>query len=379
MARATDGDVERDGREAGDAAGGGTPLRRGWTTGACAAAAAKSAFAALATGRFLDPVEIELPRGERPAFALARETLGDGYARAGIVKDAGDDPDVTHGALVVATVRKGAPGSGVAFRAGEGVGTVTKPGLPLAVGEPAINPVPRALIAAGIDEVARAAGVAADALVEISIPGGAALAEKTWNPRLGILGGLSILGTTGIVVPYSCAAWIASIHRGVDVARAAGLRHVAGSTGSTSEAAVKRLYDLPETALLDMGDFAGGLLKYLRERPIPRLTIAGGFGKLAKLAQGHLDLHSGRSQVDSGWLAERATELGADAGTAARIARANSALEALEIARQAGLPLAGLIARRARDVAAEVLQGAPVAVDVLVVDRAGDTVARSDG
>jgi cobalt-precorrin-5B (C1)-methyltransferase len=379
MARATGDEIERDGRETGDAAGSGTPLRRGWTTGACAAAAAKSAFAALATGRFLDPVEIALPRGERPAFALACETLGDGFARAGIVKDAGDDPDVTHGALILATVRKGAVGSGVAFRAGEGVATVTKPGLPLAVGEPAINPVPRALIAAGIDEVARAAGLVADALVEISIPGGAALAEKTWNPRLGIVGGLSILGTTGIVVPYSCAAWIASIHRGVDVARAAGLRHVAGSTGSTSEGAVKRLYDLPETALLDMGDFAGGLLKYLREHPVPRVTIAGGFGKLAKLAQGHLDLHSGRSQVDATWLAERAAELGADAATATRVAGANSALEALTLARQAGLPLADLIARRARDVAAEVLQGAPVAVDVLVVDRAGEPVARSDG
>ena len=379
MARASDDAGKRDGRDAGEAARGGPPLRRGWTTGACAAAAAKSAFAALATGRFLDPVEIELPRGERPAFALARETHGDGFARAGIVKDAGDDPDVTHGALVLATVRKAAPGSGVAFRAGEGVGTVTKAGLPLAVGEPAINPVPRALIAAGIDAVARAAGVAADASVEISIPGGAALAEKTWNPRLGILGGLSILGTTGVVVPYSCAAWIASIHRGVDVARAAGLRHVAGSTGSTSEGAVKRLYGLSETALLDMGDFAGGLLKYLRERPVPRLTIAGGFGKLAKLAQGHLDLHSGRSQVDSVWLAERTAELGANDDTVARVRNANSALEALGIAREAGVPLAALVARRARAVAAEVLGGAPVAVDVLVVARAGEPIARSDG
>ncbi|HUC63239.1 MAG TPA: cobalt-precorrin-5B (C(1))-methyltransferase [Alphaproteobacteria bacterium] len=361
------------------ASGGATALRRGWTTGACAAAAAKAAYAALLTGHFPDPVEIRLPRGERPAFVLARQALGDGVARAGIVKDAGDDPDVTHGALVVASVRKGAPGSGVQFRAGEGVGTVTKPGLPLAVGEPAINPVPRALIAAELAEVARGAGEACDVMVEIAIPGGAALAEKTWNPRLGILGGLSILGTTGVVVPYSCAAWIASIQRGVDVARAAGLAHVAGATGSTSEAAVRRRYGLSDTALLDMGDFAGGLLKYLRDHPVPRLTIAGGFGKLAKLAQGALDLHSGRSQVDADWLAARASELGARDDLVARIAAANSALEAFELARNAGIALAPAIARRARDVASGVLDGAPVAVDVLVVDRAGEPIGSSDG
>ncbi len=357
----------------------GTALRRGWTTGACAAASAKAAYTALLTGRFPDPVEITLPRGERPAFALAHEKLERDSATAGIVKDAGDDPDVTHGALVLATVRRGAAGSGVAFRAGDGVGTVTKPGLPLAVGEPAINPVPRGMIAAALAEVGQNHGGAGDVVVEIGILGGAELALRTWNPRLGILGGLSILGTTGIVVPFSCAAWIASIHRGIDVARAAGLRHVAGCTGSTSEAAVQRLYGLPESALLDMGDFAGGLLKYLRDHPLPRLTIAGGFGKLAKLAQGHLDLHSGRSQVDMAWLSARCAELGADPATVARIASANSALDALDISQRAGLPLAALIATRARAVAADVLQGAPVALEVIVIDRAGTPLGRSDG
>ena len=240
------------------------PLRRGWTTGTCAAAAAKAAYAALVTGEFPDPVEVTLPRGERPSFALALTRQDQTSAAAGVVKDAGDDPDVTHGALVIATVRAGAPGAGVTFRAGEGVGTVTRAGLPLPPGEPAINPVPRRMIRDAIAEVAAAAGRAADAEVEISIPGGAALAAKTLNGRLGIVGGLSILGTTGIVVPYSCAAWIHSIQRGIDVARAAGLTHIAGSTGSSSEAAVQKLYDLPEIALIDMGDFVGGMLKYLR-------------------------------------------------------------------------------------------------------------------
>ena len=150
----------------------------------------------------------------------------------------------------------------------------------------------------------------ADVLVTISIPDGAAIAEKTWNPRLGIIGGLSILGTTGIVHPFSCAAWIHSIHRGVDVARAAGLTHVAGSTGSTSEAAVQQLYSLPDIALIDMGDFAGGLLKYLRVHPIDKVTIAGGFAKITKLAQGAMDLHSARSQIDLSFLAKIALKAG---------------------------------------------------------------------
>src|SRR6266567_2910647 len=172
------------------------PFRRGRTTGACAAAAARAAFAPLLTGRFPDPVTIRLPRGEVPSFPLALAELGEGIARAGIVKDAGDDPDVTQGALVIVAEANGA-----------------------------LSP---------------------DVTVTIAIPGGERLAERTMNARLGIVGGLSVLGTTGIVVPYSCSSWIHAIHRGIDVARAAGLDHIAAATGSTSERAVQRLYDLPE-------------------------------------------------------------------------------------------------------------------------------------
>ena len=209
------------------------PLRRGWTTGTCAAAAAKAAFTGLVTGAFPDPVTVTLPRGERPAFALAMTRRGDGCASAGIVKDAGDDPDVTHGALIVATVRRAASGCGVIFRAGEGVGTVIRPGLPLPPGEPAINPVPRQMIRTAITDIASSLNHSSDVEVEIAIPGGEALAARTLNPRLGIVGGLSILGTTGIVVPYSCAAWIYGIRQGIDVARATGLTHIAGATGAT--------------------------------------------------------------------------------------------------------------------------------------------------
>ncbi|WP_232323944.1 cobalt-precorrin-5B (C(1))-methyltransferase [Catenuloplanes japonicus] len=352
-------------------------LRFGWTTGACATAATTAAYEALLTGDFPDPVTITLPKGQRPAFALAREELAGDWALAGVVKDAGDDPDVTHGALIRSTVRRGAAGTGVTFRAGPGVGTVTKPGLPLAVGEPAINPVPRAMITAAVAELAARHGDAGDVEVEISVDHGEELARKTWNPRLGILGGLSILGTTGIVVPYSCSAWIDSIRRGIDVARAAGRTHVAGCTGSTSERVAAQVHGLPEDALLDMGDFAGAVLKYLRRHPVPRLTIAGGVGKLSKLANGHLDLHSGRSQVDLGALARLVRDEGGPEELAAGIEGANTALDALQQSRRAGFPLGDLIAAGARGTALDVLREAPVRVDVIVIDRAGTIVGQA--
>ncbi|WP_329118680.1 cobalt-precorrin-5B (C(1))-methyltransferase [Streptomyces sp. NBC_01353] len=354
-----------------------TGLRPGWTTGACATAATTAAYTALLTGEFPDPVTITLPKGGRPAFALAAEELTPDAAMAGIVKDAGDDPDVTHGALVRSTVRILPAGSGVVFRAGAGVGTVTLPGLPLEVGEPAINPVPRQMMRAHVAEVAAAHGGTGDVEITVSVDHGEEIARSTWNPRIGILGGLSILGTTGIVVPYSCSAWIDSIRRGVDVARAAGLTHVAGCTGSTSEKTVSTLYDLPEIALLDMGDFAGAVLKYIRRHPVDRLTICGGFAKLSKLAAGHLDLHSARSQVDKGFLADLARTGGASEALAEEIATANTGLAALRLCEAAGVPLGDLVAARSRDEALAVLRGAPVAVDVICIDRAGTVVGRS--
>lgn len=351
-------------------------LRRGWTTGACATAATKAAFELLVTGSAPDPVEIVLPKGDRPSFALAKETTGEDCASVGIVKDAGDDPDVTHGALIVATVRRGNTGSGVTFRAGPGVGTITKAGLPLPPGEPAINPVPRQLMEAVIAEQASRLGVPRDIIIEISVPGGEALAAKTWNPRLGILGGISILGTTGVVHPYSCSAWIHSIHRGIDVARANDLDKVAGATGSTSEAAVQTHYGLPDIAMIDMGDFAGGMLKYLRRHPVANVVVAGGFAKMCKLAQGYLDLHSGRSQVDFDWLSEQAGEIGADAVLQRAIADANTAAEVLTLCQTADVAIADHIARKARSTACDVLGDAPIAVEAIVVDRGGTIIAK---
>ena len=354
------------------------PLRRGWTTGACATAATKSALNALITGEFIDPVEIELPKGDKPSFSLATEEKGESFATAGIVKDAGDDPDVTHGATIISTVRFNAPETGIVFKAGEGVGVVTKSGLPVPVGEPAINPVPRKLISAEVNAICREHGLPANVEITISVPGGGKLAERTWNPRLGIVGGISILGTTGVVHPFSCSAWIHSIHRGIDVARAEGIEHVLGATGSTSENAARAIHQFPEIAMLDMGDFVGGVLKYLRANPVPKITLAGGFAKFTKLAQGAMDLHSGRSQVDFDWLAREALNLGLNQNFKSQIQNANTSLEVLELTQDLDIDLPAHIARLAQNSALDLLRGASVETEIMIMSREGKLLARTD-
>lgn len=339
-------------------------LRRGWTTGACATAATKAALVGLWGGDIPQTVAITLPNGEKPEFGVGHGEHGPGWVEVGIIKDAGDDPDVTHGAVVIARVETA--DTGVIFCAGSGVGTITKPGLPIGVGEPAINPVPRQMMQAVVAEMAVKYNQKPDVMITLSIPGGQAIAKKTWNPRLGIVGGLSILGTTGIVRPFSCSAWIASIHRGVDVARATGLKHVAGCTGSTSEKAVQKFHDLGDGAMLDMGDFAGGLIKYLVRNPVDRLTIGGGIGKMTKLAQGAVDLHSRRSQVDISGLAKLAG--------LPEISTATTALHALEMG---GKSVAIAVANEACGRVGEKLDGSGIAVDVIIVDRKGEILARA--
>jgi len=352
-------------------------LRRGWTTGACATAATKAALSALLGAGFIDPVRIELPGGQTPSFALSFERCGDGFAEAGVVKDAGDDPDVTHGATIIARIEPGEPGTGVVFCAGPGVGTITKPGLPVPVGEAAINPVPRKMMSEVIGALCALHRCAPDFIVTISVPDGENIAQKTWNPRLGILGGISILGTTGIVIPYSCSAWIHSIRSGIDVACAAGLTHVVGATGDISEKAARTHLNLPDEAYIDMGDFVGGMLKYLRTHPVSRVTIAGGFAKLSKMAQGAMDLHSGRSEVDFAFLSALVVQLGGDEKLAKKCREANSASEVLQLAQADKIDLAGEIARKCTNVAQNVTKSTRIEVDILVVDRSGNIVGQS--
>jgi len=231
------------------------------------------------------------------------------------------------------------------------------------------------MIVEALSRIAERHGVAADAIVEVSIPGGEKIAEKTLNPRLGIKGGLSVLGTTGVVVPFSCSAWIHSIHRGVDVARACGLTHLAGATGATSEEAVRRLHGFAEEALIDMGDFVGGFLKYLRKHPVETVTIAGGFAKMTKLGQGLLDLHSRRGEVDLDWLAALAASAGLGEELAARIRAANTAMEAHALAKEAGFGLSAGVAEAAWRTAAKAAERGAEKLEIVVVGRDGAILA----
>jgi cobalt-precorrin-5B (C1)-methyltransferase len=351
------------------------PLRYGYTTGACATASSLAAARRLLTGIDLDEIEITLPRGQRAQFPLQYCRLIPQGAEAAVVKDAGDDPDVTHGALIFAQVAlTGQPG--VRFHAGPGVGTVTLPGLPLPVGEPAINPTPRRMISEHLTRLATEQDYHGGFAVTIGIEHGAELARKTLNPRLGIVGGLSILGTTGIVRPFSCSAYIASIQQAIEVARANGITHIAACTGATSEQTIRQYYGLPDIALIEMGDFAGAVLKHLRRTPIPRLSLVGGFGKISKLAAGHLDLHSRNSSVDLPLLAMEAAALGADQPLQEAIRTANTSQRALVLAHEAGLPLGERICIMARDQARAILLP-EVAVEVWATDRDGKPVGHA--
>ncbi|MEM7208672.1 MAG: cobalt-precorrin-5B (C(1))-methyltransferase [Pseudomonadota bacterium] len=349
------------------------PLRTGLTTGACATATSLAAAKLLLTGEPSETIEIALPRGKRVAFDLTACALNGDVARADTVKDAGDDPDATHGATVFAQVQL-REDPGVVFTAAEGVGTVTRTGLTLAVGEPAINPVPREMMSAHLTQLADALSYSGGFDVAIGIVNGEKIAEQTMNGRLGILGGLSILGTTGIVRPYSCAAFIASIHQGIDVAIANGVEHIAACTGSTSERVAYETYGLEDMGLLEMGDFAGAVLKYIRKKSIARVSFVGGFGKLSKLADGHLDLHSRRSSVNFDGLSLLASQF--DSALGEKIQSCNTTAEALQYSQQAGVALGDRVCERAMTTIRK-YANQNTRVDVIAIDRSGEIVGRA--
>ena len=348
------------------------PLRSGYTTGSCATATSLAAARLLLAGVVSEVAEIVLPKGQHVPMPLVFCRLTDDGAEAGTIKDAGDDPDVTHGAVVFARVRL-VPEPGVVFRAGAGVGTVTRAGLTLAVGEPAINPVPRKMMSEHLAELAAEHAYGGGFEVTIGVEDGEALALKTMNPRLGIVGGLSILGTTGIVRPFSCSAYIASIHQGIDVARANGYMHLAACTGNASEDAMRSHYALPDIALIEMGDFVGAVLKHMKRAPVERLSICGGFGKLSKLAAGHLDLHSRNSSIDLERLAAWAAEQGADDALQSAIRAANTSQQAVALAHAEQVPLGDIVCAHALAVAREIVPP-QVNVEMFAIDRAGKLI-----
>jgi cobalt-precorrin-5B (C1)-methyltransferase len=373
-------------------------LRTGYTTGACAAAATRGACLAL-EGASPATVAVPLPAGFSATFPLHTLRAGSGRAVASVVKDAGDDPDVTHGAEIQADVEldQNAPGGagigwGVSLRgavirrlgagsvlelgAGPGVGVVTRPGLGLPVGGPAINPVPRRMISRAVRESMTA--LPPLVRVTISVPNGETLAQRTLNGRLGIVGGLSILGTTGVVRPYSTAAWRASVLQGLDVAAAAGCTEVVASTGGRSEAYARKLRPgLAEVAFVEMGEFTGHLLRRARERGIATVTLAGMIGKLSKIAQGHFMTHVAGNQVDLGYLAAVAARAGGASVLEAAIKAANSGRHVQELVLESGLQgFFDLVAADARVACRRLVDGKPQ-IEVLLFDFKGGLLGRA--
>lgn len=347
----------------------GRGLRTGWTTGTCASAAAKAAALGLVTGTVPPTVEVLIPNGRSVGFAV--ETDG-APGRAVVVKDAGDDPDCTHGARITAEVEWGASAS-TDLCAGAGVGTITKPGLGLPVGGPAINPVPRRMIGVALAEV-----TPRPLRVVFSVPGGEEMAAKTTNDRLGIVGGISILGTTGVVRPFSTAAYRASVVQQVDVAAAQGETTVVLATGSRSEkAAMVLLPRLDPVTVVEVGDFTGIALRRAAAAGFRRAVLVAMAGKITKLAAGVMMTHFHRSKVDNDLMARVAREACSpppvvDAATATATAR-----HFFETCRTEGFlaPLEALC-REAR-VACEAHVGGHLEVDVWMVDFDGNEVVAS--
>ena len=344
-------------------------MRTGYTTGACAAAAAKAATIALLSGEPVREVTIRLPIGEDATFQIHRCEIDGGdntsaSALCSIIKDGGDDPDVTSGAEICARVWRDAnTENDVTLHGGDGVGTVTKPGTGIPVGDPSITRVPRRLITQSVQEAA--GGLSFN--VEISVPGGQEIAKKTDNPRLGIVDGISILGTTGVVQPFSTAAWRASVNVSIDVAAANDLKHMVITTGTQSELFAKRWLGLEDMAYVNVGIFTGAALKRCVQRGIPRATLVGMIGKFSKIAMGKFVTHVAGNKVDPVFLASLAAECGASDDVQAEMRDAASGRHFQEIALERDvMQVFDLVCERVCDAAQQYLG-----------DRAGDLIVDS--
>ena len=316
--------------------------RTGFTTGANAAAAAAAATLGLVRGNVPDQVECLLPNAQRVAFSITEGRVDGMQSHAVSIKDAGDDPDATNGAHLTADVRRIPGGSGVTLQGGAGVGIVTKPGLGLEVGGPAINPAPRRNIIENVQAAGAPILAAGDGLkVTISVPGGEEMAKKTLNARLGILGGISILGTTGIVRPYSTAAFRASVVQAVQVAAGQGQKSVVFTTGGRTEKCAMRVFpQLDEACFVQMGDFVKAAFQSALKHEMEHIIVGVMAGKLTKIAQGLSVTHAWRKEVDRDWTAEPAVEVGAPAGLVEEIRNAETARFAAEKLEQMGLAVA---------------------------------------
>ncbi|AJY77962.1 cobalt-precorrin-6A synthase [Paenibacillus beijingensis] len=355
-------------------------MRHGFTTGACATAAAKGALTMLITQQSVSEAEVWLPAGFVHTFELIEAEFTQDMAQCATIKDAGDDPDATHKAKIVATATWKEEG-GIELDGGVGVGRVTKPGLPVPVGEAAINPVPRRMLTKSIESVLNEFGVSSSRGVKvvISVPDGEEIAKKTLNARLGIIGGISILGTRGIVVPFSTAAYKASVIQALQVAKASGCKQAVLTTGGSSEKYAMKMYpELSEEAFIQMGDFVGFSLQHAKRLGMNKICLVGMMGKFSKVAQGVMMVHSKSAPVDFAFLARAAGEAGAGPELQQTIAAANTASHVAELVVEAGTSeffniLSEYACRHALEHA-----GGGITVETVLVTMKGDVLGKAE-
>jgi cobalt-precorrin-5B (C1)-methyltransferase len=351
--------------------------REGFTTGTAAAAAAKAACFVLLDQGWPETVKVQLPVPRVLEIPINTLEWDNDTAHCGVVKDAGDDPDVTHGAEVFASVRR-VPEAGIHVLGGAGVGTVTRPGLELPVGRSAINPVPQQMIRQAVVDVLGSEQPDPGIEVTVSVPGGEELARRTFNARIGIVGGISILGTTGIVRAMSTAAWRASVVQAIDVAAANSVRHVVLTTGGRTERFAQRLFpELPDMAFVEMGIFTGASIRRAWERGVPRLSLCCMIGKLSKIAAGKMQTHVAGNQVDCVFLGQLAREQGASPELAAAVTTANTARHVQELVEAAGFtPFFARLCELATEKCAAAAPGA-MAIGVVLFDFDGRVLGQA--
>lgn len=361
-------------------------MRTGYTTGSCATAASKAAVETLLSGQPVSEVTIHLPMGDDATFQIHRcEFLEGNRVLCAVIKDGGDDPDATSGAEICSTVSLASGvGDRVTLKGGPGLGTVTKPGTGIPVGDPSITRVPRRMITQAVVDAADAMGSDGSFIVEISVPGGEEIAKKTDNPRLGIVDGISILGTTGVVQPFSTAAWRASVNVSIDVAAANELSRMVISTGTQSEAFTKHFLELPDMAYVNVGIFTGSALKRCVQRGIGRATLVGMVGKFSKLAMGYFVTHVAGNKVDPDYLTSLAAECGASEEIQAEMRQSTTARHFQEIAQAHGvIDVFDLICRKVCDESKVYVgeRGSDLVVDSICFDFEGNILgsATTDG
>jgi cobalt-precorrin-5B (C1)-methyltransferase len=352
-------------------------LREGFTTGACAAAAAKACAHALVEGSPISTIETTLPIGKKVTFELNRCELMDDYSICSIIKDGGDDPDCTHGAEITAKVSLNKT-KDINIFGGEGVATVTQPGLGLEVGTSAINPVPRKNITEMVKEILDGSSFTG-AQIEISVPDGKERAKKTLNSRLGLLGGISILGTTGIVRPYSTAAFRSSVVQAIDVAKSNGANTLVFTTGGRSEKYAMDMFpQLKEVAFIQVGDFIGAGLKRATKKNIDLIIIVGMMGKLTKMADGKMMTHASGSKVNTVMLSEMAKELGAKEEVVKEMAESQTARRVLELCDEHNHPeISDMVCERVNEKCLEHVEG-KIKMNTYLVDFEGDLLGKDE-